>query len=189
MDVPSGRHSEGGAAKRRRLRRLRSWWRHEQQTVAAVLATYQHHSAPRGQKTARTGGGAREELHGCAPEDALPQYFATDTGEDVGEAPAAGRPAPLLEVRPQEGLRRHTGVGFEVVLDPVVPQLGRELVKVPTVVSQPEFQQHSAEQNVDIPARGGVGLRGDRPARVLRSGGARPWRSRAGSSIQRGASL
>ena len=45
-----------GAAKRRRLRRLRSWCRHEQQTVAAVLATYQHHSAPRGPRTARTGG-------------------------------------------------------------------------------------------------------------------------------------
>ena len=62
-----------GAAKRRRLRRLRSWWRHEQQTVAAVLATYQHHSAPRGPRTARTGGRARDELHGYAPEDASPQ--------------------------------------------------------------------------------------------------------------------
>ena len=61
-----------GAAKRRRLRRLRSWWRHEQQTVAAVLATYQHHSAPRGPRTARTGRGARDELHGYAPEDAPP---------------------------------------------------------------------------------------------------------------------
>ena len=62
-----------GAAKRRRLRRLRSWWRHEQQTVAAVLATYQHHSAPRGPRTARTRGGARDELHGYAPEDASPR--------------------------------------------------------------------------------------------------------------------
>ena len=96
--------------------------------MAAVLATCQHHSAQRRQRTARTGGGA---------------------------------------LRLQEGIRRHTGVGFELVLDPVVPQLGRELVEVPTVVSQPEFQQHSAEQNVDIPVRGGVGHRGDRPARVL----------------------
>ena len=62
-----------GAAKRRRLRRLRSWWRHEQQTVAAVLATFQHHSAPRGPRSARTGGGARDELHGYAPEDVSPQ--------------------------------------------------------------------------------------------------------------------
>ena len=35
------------------------------------------------------------------------------------------------------------------------------------VVSQLECQQHSAEQNVDIPVRGGVGHRGDRLARVL----------------------
>ena len=38
---------------------------------------------------------------------------------------------------------------------------------MPTVVSQPEFQQHSVEQNVDIPVRGGVGHRGDQPAGVL----------------------
>ena len=64
---------EDGAAKRRRLRRLRSWWRHEQQAVAAVLATIQHHSDPRGQKAARTGGeGARDELHGQAPDEAPP---------------------------------------------------------------------------------------------------------------------
>ena len=56
--------------------------------MAAALATFQHHSAPRGPRTARTGGGARDELHGHAPEDALPQaagarYFAMDAGEDV----------------------------------------------------------------------------------------------------------
>ena len=85
-------------------------------------------------------GGARDELHGHAPEDAPPQaagaqHFAMDAGRTMEEAPAAGRPAPLLEVRPQEGLRRHTGVGFELLLDPVVPQLRRKLVEVPTVVS------------------------------------------------------
>ena len=45
---------------RRRQQRLRSWWRHEQQSIAAAsLATYQHHSAPRGQG----------ELHGDDPGD------------------------------------------------------------------------------------------------------------------------
>ena len=90
-----------GAAKRRRLRRLRSWWRHEQQTVAAVLA--------------------RDELYGYAPEDAPSQaagarYFAMDAGEDVGEAPAAGRPAPLLEVVPQDRVQQRTA---EQIVDPV----------------------------------------------------------------------
>ena len=73
---------------------------------------------------------------------------------DDGRPAGGERPAALLEPRPQERDRRHTGVGFELVLDPVVPQLGHELVDVPTVVSQPEFEQHSAEHNVDIPVRG-----------------------------------
>ena len=59
------------------------------------------------------------------------------------------------------------GVGFELVLDPVVPQLGHELMEVPTAVSQPEFQQQSVEQNVDISVCGGVGHRADQPAGVL----------------------
>ena len=50
---------------------------------------FQHHSAPRGPRTARTGGRARVEVHGRVPEDALPQaagavYFEMDTGEDDG---------------------------------------------------------------------------------------------------------
>ena len=54
---------------------------------------------------ASAGGGARDVLFGCVPEDATPQaagarYFAMDAGEDVGEAPAARRPALLLEVLP-----------------------------------------------------------------------------------------
>ena len=40
------------------------------------------------------------------------------------------RQAPLLEVRPQGLPERHTGVGFELVLDPVVPQMAEQLVEV-----------------------------------------------------------
>ena len=62
------------------------------------------------------GGRARDELHGYAPEDALPpaagaQHFAMDAGEDVG-----GRPAPLLEVLPQERVQQRTA---EQIVDPV----------------------------------------------------------------------
>ena len=42
-------------------------------SVAMALAECTHHSAPRGQKTARAGGGARDELHGYAPVVAPPQ--------------------------------------------------------------------------------------------------------------------
>ena len=141
---PSGRPpAEGGAAWRRRQRRLRSWYRHEQQTVAAALATFTHHSAPRGQRMARAGGGGgggpRIQVHGGVPGDASPQaagavYFEMDTGEDDGSAPAAGRPAPLLEVLPQGGLGRHGGIGYELVLSTAVPQLGRDIVDNPHVM-------------------------------------------------------
>ena len=125
------------AAQRRKQRRLRSRWRHEQQSIAAVLAM----------------------------EESGTQHYTMEEDESVPEL--GGRPAPLVEPRPQEEIRRHKGVGFELVLDPVVPQLGQELVDEPTVVSQPEFQQHSVEQNVDIPVRGGVGHRGDLLAGVI----------------------
>ena len=46
------------AAGWRRQRRLRPWLRHERMTVAMTLAEATHHTAPRGQKTAR----AQEEV-------------------------------------------------------------------------------------------------------------------------------
>ena len=128
---------EGRAAWRQRQRHLRSWWRREQQSVAAALATFQHHSAPRRQRTARAGGGyevkytAKLRLKSPPPPAAGAVCYEMDTGEDDGSAPAAGRPAPLLEVLPQEGTRRHTGSGYELVLEIMVPQLGWAYNDVP----------------------------------------------------------
>ena len=90
---------------------------------------------------ARAGGGARDAQYGRVQEDALPQaagarYFAMDAGEDVGEAPAAEGPAPLLEVRPQERVQQRT---VEQIVDPVplfpllhdvVPQMVEQLVDI-----------------------------------------------------------
>ena len=96
-----------GAAQRRRQRRLRSWWRHEQQWIAAALATYSHHSALRGQKTARAGE-EDNEMHFTAtfranppPQAAGTQYFAMD----VDDVPAAGgsRPDRLHDVSGSTG--------------------------------------------------------------------------------------
>ena len=71
MDVDSAAGRGGtGSARRRRERRLRQHWRHEQLTLQMLLATYQHHAAPRGQTTARSGEwGERVELHGDDPDD------------------------------------------------------------------------------------------------------------------------
>ena len=120
---------------------------------------------------ARAGGGARDAQYGRVPEDALPQaagarYFAMGAGEDVGEAPAAERPAPLLEVRPQERVQQRT---VEQIVDPVplvpllhddVPQLVEQLVEVPTTVSYSSLFQRTVEQNVDNPVAGGSGTGG-----------------------------
>ena len=125
-----------GSALRRRQRRLRQWLRHERMTVAMALAESQHHAAPWGQSMARARGGARDVLHGPAPEDAPPRaastvYFNLD--DDVGVL--AARPDWLLEVRPQPGVPRRTAkqnvdVFTYPLLDVLVPQMGDQLVEV-----------------------------------------------------------
>ena len=91
-----------GAAWRRRQRRLRAHWRHEQLTLQMLLATYEHHAAPRGHSRARSGGEARDVLHGRVPEAPLPQgysegmeFYAMSEDSDVV---GGGRPPPLPEV-------------------------------------------------------------------------------------------
>ena len=88
------------------------------------------HAAPRSQRTG-TGAGECEVLKSReaprGPNTPLPGEW----------------PAPLLVVRLEGQLERHTGVGFELVLDPVVPQMAEQLVEV-----------------FDVPAQGGFWLRG-----------------------------
>ena len=125
------------AAQRRKQRRLRSWWRHEQQSIAAALATYSHHSALRGQRTARAREGGSETKNTAEdrrtppPEEHGTQYYGLDDDDSVPEL-SGGRPGPVLDPGPPvAGLRRHMGEAFELVLDPVVPQLGRDLTVLP----------------------------------------------------------
>ena len=150
-----------GAAQRRRGRRLRAAWRHEQQSIAQALAAFTHHSAPRRQTMARAGGWERVALHGQVPEHPTPQaagaqHFAMDAGEDVGEAPAAGRPAPLLEVLPQERIQQRTA---EQIVD-TAPQTVEQLVEAPTIVSLIDVIRQPVEQPVDIPVRAWSGTGG-----------------------------
>ena len=95
-------------------------------SVAMALAECPHPSAPRGQKKARAGEGYEMKYKACFWKNTLPQATGAQCfAMDYGEAPAAERAALLLEVLPQGLLGRHTGVGFELVLDPVVPQWAR----------------------------------------------------------------
>ena len=86
------------------------------------------------------------------PQAAGAQHFAMDAGEDVGEAPAAGRPAPLLEVLPQERVQQRI---VEQIVDPVplvpllhvvVPQMVEQLVDF---LSPLDFR--IAEQVIEVP--------------------------------------
>ena len=112
-----------GSARRRRERRLRCMLRHERQTVAMALAEQLHHSAnrverdaaPRRQTTRAREGEVREEHHALRGQT----------------RPLPGmRPAPVQEPRPQVGIQRHRVIGYELVLNPVVPQMAEQLVEV-----------------------------------------------------------
>ena len=82
------------------------------------------------------GGGERDEEHGGGPEDPPPeepgtQYYGLDDDDSVPEL-SGGRPGPVLDPGLSvAGMGRHTGEAFELVLDPVVPQLGRDIMEVP----------------------------------------------------------
>ena len=125
-----------GAAKRRRQRRLRSWLRHERMTVAMALAEVTHHSAPRGQKTARAREEERDELY------------------DVKGlmTPPPTRLTPLVEVRPQGRVQRHVveDLGelapLVQILDLPVPQTVDYVADAVRILDFP-----IAEQVIEVP--------------------------------------
>ena len=96
-----------GAARRRRERRLRSWLKHERMTVAMALAEASHHTAPRGQRTARAGVWGHE-LNFTAtvrdPPTPQPELFSL-----YDEEPGGSRPDRMPTLSgPQERVQRHT---------------------------------------------------------------------------------
>ena len=96
----------------------------------------QNHTAPRGQMTARAGGGgSRVEQHGDGPDQAASSVYYTFDDDAAGV-----RPVPLSEVAgPEERFQRHTVeqiVGFVPmvqILDAPVPQMG---ASIPAVLEQ-----------------------------------------------------
>ena len=88
--------AHAGAARRRRERRLRAYLRYARMSVAMALAEATHHTAPRGQKTARARGEERDELYDA-------KGLMT---------PPSSWPTPLVEVRPQGRVLRHAVEGL-----------------------------------------------------------------------------
>ena len=108
--------------------------------MAAVLATFQHHSAPRGLRTARTGEGARDELHGYAPEDALPQG---------SRPPCLGVPrGPLARVQRRTVQQIVDAVPLVPLLDDPVPQMVEQL---PDVLRFFDSLLPVPEQAIEVP--------------------------------------
>ena len=180
MDVDSAAVRGGtGSARRRRERRLRQHWRHEQLTLQMLLATYQHHAAPWGQTTARSGEWGSELNHTASirrtptPQAAGTQHFALD----VDEVPAVGfsRPDRLSEVRPQERDQRHTVEQIiaapmidvpvplmeeQLLVDVFAPhdiQVPEQVIEVPKILIDelsartPVREPQLAEQVVEVP--------------------------------------
>ena len=117
-----------------------------------ALAEMQHHTAPRGQKTARAG----EEDHelnytATVRTDPPPQAASTvycTFGDDEEVLAARVRPAPLSEVAgPQERVQRHTVEQIEEfvpivqILDIHVPREGASLTAVLEYVIVPPFPE------------------------------------------------
>ena len=110
-----------------------------------ALAEANHHTAPRGQKTARaeaTNDTSKERVAG----DAV--YF-----ELFDEDTAGLRPGPVLDPRPQERVPQHTVehedaiCPFVQILDAPVPQLGEQLVHFFRSLDT----QLPVEQVIDVP--------------------------------------
>ena len=87
-------------------------WRHEQLSLRMAWVTATHHSF--------------DKVHA---EHAAPRSQRTGTPAGEGEV-FESREAPRAQKRPHPRKRREpleeVGVGFELVLDPVLPQLARE---------------------------------------------------------------
>ena len=156
-----------GSAKRRRERRLRAMLRHERQTVAMALAEKLHHSS-RGQKLARAGRGARDEPHGCAPEDAPSQGRILRHVVGHVSVPSLDVPVPqMVDQLPDiehffaalspdpEQVIEVPKISFDRVSQRLVerrlPQMVEQLVEVPTVLTPTRIALQIAEQLVSIP--------------------------------------
>ena len=164
--------SSGGSAVRRRERRLRRFWRHEHMAIQMALATVTHHSFQ----------------VGTAHDALLSQKPVTSAG--------GMRPPPLVELRPQVWIQRHTveqrieHTPHVQILDAPVPQKVEQLVdffkdldshvlvqviEVPKI-SQDIIPQRSvdlvpqmAEQLVEVPTLLSVAVLQQRTAEQLAS--------------------
>ena len=144
--VAIGEHV-AGAAQRRRERRLRAYLEYARMSVAMALAEARHHTAPRGQRTARaeaTYDAPRSRTTSVAGDTEFCSLYEYELG--------GMRPDRLCEVRPQERVQRRTveqnvdNSPFLPMLDVPVPQMENQLVEVCRL-----FDVLIPEQAIEVP--------------------------------------
>ena len=106
------------------------------ESIACALAEALHHSSRTKPSTCDTRvveGATNDALRG---QHTVTRAREGEVREEHHALRGQARPLPVMrqalvqEPRPQEGFQRHTGVGFELVLDPVVSQMAEQLVEV-----------------------------------------------------------
>ena len=136
-----------GAARRRRERRLHAYLKYARMSVAKALAEVRHHTAPRGQTTARAEA-TNDALRSQTTSVARDTEFFSLYEEELGGT----RPDRLHEVRPQERVQRRTveqnvdNSLFLPTLDVPVPQMENQLLEVCRL-----FDVFIPEQAIEVP--------------------------------------
>ena len=143
--------AHAGAGRRRRERRLRAYLRYARMSVEMALAEVSHHTAPRGQRTARAREEEREVHYTAAFRTTVPppepELF------DLFEEPGGGRPDLLLVPQgPQERVQLRT---VEHIAD-VVPMV--QILDIPVLQGADQLVEvwrhldfHIPEQVIEVP--------------------------------------
>ena len=108
--LAAARAANETSAARRRQRRSGQFLRHERLTVAMLLAERDHHTAPRGQKQAKSGEGEgrNETPYTAKTRETEPPPPPPRPPQPYEERPRGRRPEAFAEPRPQEQVQRHT---------------------------------------------------------------------------------
>ena len=105
------------------------------------LAAALHHSRGGGPAT---HDGLRAQKAASVGEEPGTQHYKLDDDESVPEL-GGGRPDPVLDPGPPAGGMRHSGVGYEILLDVRVPRLGQDWGELPAADEELAVRRHLAQ--------------------------------------------
>ena len=149
MDESSQRPTTGGVARRRRVVPTRTADRpHGLGCCCTPQCTAEWRSKEPEDSHQGQGGGERDEVHGGGPEDPLPRSPARSTSSSTTTACLSSVGGGRIQsgIQGRRWWVRHSGVGYEVLLDVRVPQLGRDQVKEFGEVEYKAFEEEEKKR-------------------------------------------